>query len=59
MPRDASTLQSPPGPLTLSDWRQAVRGGASVSQLVQARVALAVDGPADVAWILSPHSAAM
>ncbi len=62
MPRDPSSLPRPPGPLTLSDWRQAVRGGASVSALVHARVAQAVAGPAgtpDAAWILSPQAPAM
>jgi allophanate hydrolase len=62
MPRDTATFQRPTGPLTLSDWRQAVRAGASVSQLVRERVAQAVaggDAVPDVAWILPPDAPAM
>ena len=50
----------PPGPLTATDWLEAVRGGASVTTLVRERLAhLARREGADPAWILPPHAAAM
>jgi allophanate hydrolase len=62
MPRNIAPFQPPAGPLTLSDWRQAVRAGASVSQLVRERVAQAVaggDAMPDSAWILPPNAPAL
>jgi allophanate hydrolase len=49
----------PRGPLTLADWRAAVRGGASVTQLVHERLAQAVQPGGDAAWILPPDAPAM
>jgi allophanate hydrolase len=50
----------PAGPLTTADWLDAVRGGASVSALVHARLAaLAARPRPDAAWILPPHEPLM
>lgn len=59
MPPTVTLTQRPAGPLTLSDWREAVRGGASVTQLVHARLAQAVAPGGDAAWILPPDAPAM
>jgi allophanate hydrolase len=51
---------APPGPLTVAEWREAFRRGASVSALVQQRLAsIAKRGSADAAWILPPQAPAM
>jgi allophanate hydrolase len=49
----------PSGPLTLADWRSAVRDGASVAHLVRARLGQAVRPGGDAAWILPPDAPAM
>jgi allophanate hydrolase len=67
MPSPATPAQRPTGPLTLADWRAAVRGGASVTELVRQRLAQAVqprataggEAAADPAWILPPTSPVM
>jgi allophanate hydrolase len=59
MPSTVTLAQRPAGPLTLSDWRDAVRGGASVTELVHQRLAQAVRPGADPAWILPPGDPAM
>ena len=69
MPATVTLTQRPTGPLTLADWRAAVRGGASVTELVRQRLAQAVrpaaaaaasgDDATDPAWILPPTSPAM
>jgi allophanate hydrolase len=61
-PTAAAQRPAPPGPLTVADWRAAVRGGASVSALVHERLAFIARrsaGAADPAWILSPQAPAM
>ncbi len=55
----ASPARRPSGPLTLADWRAAVCGGASLTQLVHERLAQAVLPGGDVAWILPPDAPAM
>jgi allophanate hydrolase len=70
MPATVTFTQRPTGPLTLADWRAAVRGGASVTELVRQRVAQAVrpsppmtsatgESSPDPAWILPPTSPVM
>ncbi|MFM7505688.1 MAG: hypothetical protein ACKO3M_03835 [Rubrivivax sp.] len=49
----------PSGPLTLADWRSAIRDGASVVHLVRARLGQAVRPGGDAAWILPPDAPAM
>ncbi|MFN8893953.1 MAG: amidase family protein, partial [Betaproteobacteria bacterium] len=55
----ASPARRPSGPLTLADWRVAVCGGASLTQLVHERLAQALLSGGDVAWILPPDAPAM
>jgi allophanate hydrolase len=59
MPPITLLTQRPEGPLTLADWRAAVRGGASVTELVRQRLAQAVRPGGDPAWILPPSAPAM
>jgi allophanate hydrolase len=53
----ATPAPRPTGPLTLADWRRALRGGAGVSSLVHERIAQL--GAVDGAWILAPDASAM
>ena len=55
----APPARRPSGPLTLADWRAAVRSGASLTQLVHERLAQAVQPGGDAAWILPPDAPAM